>query len=69
MLYGWERIGSNSGRRKNRRKAYIDGIEEIARKNMPETELKRIPGNWRDWRKWIEGAPTLRSIRNGERRR
>ena len=32
-------------------------------------ELRKIPGDTRDWRRWIKAVPMLRSIKDGERRR
>ena len=48
---------------------HVDGIDERARKNGTGViELRKIIGNKRDWRKWIEAVPTLWGIRDGERR-
>ena len=42
------------------RKAYMDKIEDIARKTGKGIgEMKRMARNREEWRKWIEAVPTL----------
>ena len=68
-MYGWERIGRQGKRMKARpvgsrtrarpRKTYMYVIEEIERKNgTGVTELMKIAGDRRVWRRWIEAVST-----------
>ena len=61
MWYRWERMGSLIEGRRTRgrpRKIYMD-IMRIKKKKWGVTELRKISGDRRDWRRWTNTVSML----------